>query len=440
MHRAFHYAGFSDIQREMEGLGLKLPLDLDTKGLKRKLEFGGHTLQNRLAVQPMEGQDAEPDGSPSALTKRRYLRFAKGGAALNWFEAVAVTPEGRANPKQLMITEKNLPAFQGLLQEIREEALRAQGFAPMLVAQLTHSGRYSKPDGSPAPLIAASNKTLEGDVPLDQSCIVSDEYLKALPEKFARATKLCREAGFDGVDIKACHRYLLSELLCAFERKGPYGGSLENRARALLEAMEAAKAEAGDMLVTCRLNLYDGFPYPDGFGVREGRGLEIHLEESLQLVSMLHEGQGLPLLNLTIGNPYKNPHVNRPYDRGGYVPPEHPFVGLDRMMGCIKAVKQAFPGLAVVGSGFSYLRQFSPYMAAGAIEQGVCDVAGFGRMAFANPGFAADVLSGKALLSNACCVCCGKCTELMRAGAAAGCAVRDPKYTAIYTRDVLGRG
>ena len=88
--------------------------------------------------------------------------------------------------------------------------------------------------------------------------------------------------------------------------------------------------------------------------------------------------------------------------------------------------------LKVIGSAFSYLRQFSGNLAAGAVERGVCDLAGFGRMAFAYPQFAADLLEKGALEKGRCCVACGKCTALMRAGGMAGCVVRDPLYTREY--------
>ena len=163
----------------------------------------------------MEGCDGEVDGSPGELTFRRYRRFAESGGALIWEEATAIVPEGRANPRQLMLTEKNLDSFRRLTDEIREYSQRKNGFAPLLILQATHSGRYSKPQGTPAPLIAYHNPIFEQKVPIDDARIVSDDYLKRLPEQYAKTAVLAAKAGFDGVDIKACHRYLMSELLSA---------------------------------------------------------------------------------------------------------------------------------------------------------------------------------------------------------------------------------
>jgi len=438
-HREFHYTTIEDVRAELCALGRSLPLSDNTAVLGAPLTFGGVTLQNRLAIQPMEGCDGTADGAPDELTRRRYRRFATSGAALVWAEATAVVPEGRANPRQWMLTADNLDEYKAMVEEMREISLKENGFSPFIVLQMTHSGRYSKPEGTPAPLIAYNNPIFEKDTPIAPSRVVSDDYLATLPAHYAETARLAAAAGFDAVDIKCCHRYLMSELLSAYEREGRYGGDLAGRTRLLRETVEAVKAAApSSLMLTARLNLYDGFPYPYGFGVAEGGGLTPALDEAKAVVSLLHETYGMPLLDFTIGNPYVNPHVNRPYDKGGYLPPEHPLEGVVRMMDCVGEVRRAFPKLAVIGSGYSYLRQFAPALAAGAVESGVCDMAGFGREAFAYPTFARDILQNGAMDPKTCCITCGKCTELMRAGSTAGCVPRDgATYAPIYQRDVL---
>lgn len=438
-HTVFHYPTRQALEQELNALGLTLPLSEDLSPLSRPLQAAGRTLQNRIAIQPMEGCDGTGAGAPGELTRRRYRRFAASGAALIWGEATAVVPEGRANPRQLMLTRENLDEFKTMTEEMRRICLRENGFEPVLILQATHSGRYAKPEGAPAPLIAYNNPLFEGDRPIDGSRVVTDDYLAALPEKFAATAVLAAEAGFDGVDLKCCHRYLISELCSAYTRPGRYGGSFENRTRLLREVTGAVKAAApGGLFLTCRLNLYDGFPYPCGFGVTEGEGLTPDLTEAAALARWL-AGEGMPLLDFTVGNPYVNPHVNRPYDRGGYIPPEHPLEGVARMMDCVARVKRELPDTAVIGSGFSYLRHHAPALAAGMVAAGGCDMAGFGRESFAYPGFAGDILRAGGMDRKKCCIACGKCTELMRAGSTAGCAVRDPLYTDIYKRDVLKR-
>lgn len=425
----FHYSTLDAVKAE----GYNLPLSENLSVLAEPLQVGGVTLPNRLAIQPMEGCDGNADGSPAQLTIDRYDSFARSGAGLIWMEATAICPEGRANPRQLWLTEENVDAFAALNARIREIAAKENGINPILICQATHSGRYSKPEGVPAPLVAYKNPLFEKDNPLSDDRVVSDDYLKSLEEKMAATARLAQKAGFDGVDVKSCHRYLGSELLSGYLRPGIYGGSFENRTRFLRNCVAAATAATtGDFLVTSRLNVYDGFPYPYGFGVKEGEGITPDLTEGLKLIEILHKELGVSMLDITIGNPYVNPHVNRPADICPYEIDESPLYGVERMMSCVGTIQKAFPELAVVGSGFSYLRQFSGQLAAGAVEQGVCQVAGFGRLAFAYPDFPKALLSGAGLDPKRICITCSKCTQLMRLGSKAGCVVRNPVYTALY--------
>ena len=241
------------------------------------------------------------------------------------------------------------------------------------------------------------------------------------------------------MDIKACHRYLISETLSAYTRPGRYGGSFENRIRFYCDAVASARsAVSGGTFITSRLNLYDGFPYPYGFGADAAGGLSPDMSEPVRLVGLLHHRFRIDLLNYTLGNPYVNPHVNRPFDAGPYEPDEHPLKGVARMCRCIAEVRAAVPEVMAVSSGNSYLRQFSANLAAGMVESGKADLAGFGREAFAYPEFPHDILEKGCMDSKKCCITCGKCTELMRAGSMAGCVVRDSGvYLPIYRRDVL---
>ena len=439
--KGWPYDNLNILSEDLKANGVSLPLSENVEVLKQELEIdGAHKAPNRLAIQPMEGCDGDHEnGAPAELTWRRYERFAQGGAGLIWFEAVAIVREGRANPRQLMITEDNLEDYKRMVAMIKEESMKKYGYAPLVIMQATHSGRYSKPEGTAAPMVAYRSPIFEKDKPLDPSRIVTDEYLKALEEKYGRAARLAQEAGFDGVDIKACHRYLMCETFSAYTRPGEYGGSFENRTRLFRNAIAAAKgAVTGDMMVTSRMNVYDGFEYPYGWGVKAGEGIRPDMEEPIRLVRQMHDEWGVPLIDITIGNPYFNPHVNRPYEQGAYVPPEHPFQGVQRACDCIGAVKAAVPEMKIISSAVSYLRQYSGNLAAGMVEQGKADMVGFGRMAFAYPDFAADLLAGRGMDSRKCCLACSKCTELMRSGSTPGCVIRDNAvYMPLYKEHVL---
>lgn len=423
-HETFHYQSLADVRSTSDALGTSLPLSEDLSALFAPLTIGGHTANNRIAFQPMEGTDGTADGAPGELTRRRYLRFAHGGPGLIWFEAVATVPEARASAHQLRITQENLDQFKRLVDEIRETSLKANGYAPIIIMQATNSGRYSKPQGFPEPMIAYNCPPLE-DTPLDASRILSDDTLRRYEAAFGPAARLAQKAGFDGVDVKCCHRYLACELLSAFTRPGPYGGSFENRTRFLKNAYRAAQAAVtGDFILTSRMNAYDGFPYPYGFGVKPG-DMTPDMTEAIRLIGELKDEFHIPLINITMGNPYKNPHVNRPYDHGNYVPDEHPFVGLSRMMQGVAQIQQAHPELPVIGSAFSYLRQFAPNLAAGMVSENKCAMAGFGRMAFACPDMTRELRENGKIDPKHVCVSCGGCAQLLRAGTPAGCVVRD---------------
>lgn len=425
------YTRPEDFSEQNIELKTNLPYSEDISILGEAVAIGSKTVPNRLACQAMEGCDGNADGTPAELTYRRYKRLAEGGSGIIWFEATACREDGRANPRQLWITKDNLDSFKRIVNDIRENSLKANGYAPLIVMQATHSGRYSKPEGVPAPLIAYNNPIFEGDKPIDKSRILSDDELDRIGEALVESARLAEEAGFDGVDIKCCHRYINSELLSAYERAGKYGGNLENRTRLLRESIAGSmQVTSNDFIVSSRLNVYDGFPYPYGFGVSKKGGTQFDPEEPIWLLKKLR-ALGGELLNITMGNPYFNPHVNRPFALGGYDPEEHPLEGVARMLKGIAVLKKEVPELKIISSALSYLGVAAPQVCAGFIKDGGFDFCGFGRTILAYPDYAKDILSG-GLKKDKICLCCSKCSEMMRGGGTPGCVVRDRLYTDIY--------
>lgn len=388
--------------------------------IKKPLKIDQWEIPNRVVLQPMEGCDCNLDGSPSELTIAKYVRAAKSGAGLIWFEANAVCPEGRTNPRQMMLTEDNLPKFKTLVKDLKNLAKEECGIEPIFVLQLTHSGRQSI-----VPMIAYRHPIYEETRPVTDENIVTDEYLDTLAEKYAASAKLALDAGFDGVDVKSCHGYLFQEVLSGFTRPGRYGGSFENRSKLLLDCIKAVKEAVGDtLLIGTRLSVSDMVPKPYGFGTTEEN--EIDFTEPDRLIEMIR-AQGVKVLNVTVGNPYYNPHVNRPYRQGGYVSPEPATTGLERFVTIEKHVKEKFPSLVVVGSGLSYYRDDLFEQSAKQLENGVCDLIGYGRMWLAYPEFYKDYLNGT-FQGKKCCVACSKCTLLMRNKKVSGCAVFNEYY------------
>ena len=438
----FHYKTLEEVKERAEELKVYLPFSSSTDILKTPLKVGNVTFHNRMGIAPMEGADSLEDGSPSDYTIRRYVNEAIGGSALIWFEAISIVPEGRSSKTQLLLTEENVESYKRMNEKIKEAGRKANGFEPYLIMQANHSGRYSNPDNRPAPMIAYRHPQLEQYRAADDSCIVTDDYLKSLEESFGKAALLAKKAGFDAVDIKSCHGYLLAELLSAYDRPGQYGGNYENRTRLLKNGIKAAKVwEDENFQVTCRLGIYDGYEYPWGFGVSEGSGLKPDLKEPIRLVKELYGNCGIQMMNLTMGNPYATTHVTRPFDMGKYEPEEHPFTGIGRMIAGIGEVKKAVPEMVIFGSAPTYLRQFADLFAdlytAGAVEEGFCDGMLFGRMAFADPDYANEIIKNGRIDPKRVCMTCGKCGDLIRAHKPTGCVIRDPKTFMPFYKEFL---
>jgi 2,4-dienoyl-CoA reductase-like NADH-dependent reductase (Old Yellow Enzyme family) len=425
----------ADALRQKAGeLGIVLPFDDDIRVLLEDAAIGGRRAPNRIAAQPMEGCDGTPEGAPADLTVRRYERFGGGGGALVWFEATSVAADGRASPRQLCITPATAPAFRRLVDATRTAARQRLGSAhdPYLVLQLTHSGRFSSTAPQGRRRVACRNPHLDREA----LPAWTDEELEALLGAFVQAARLAAGAGFDAVDIKACHGYLLHELLGAHTRRDSrYGGPFAHRIRLLLDIVSAVRAQVPGVAVAVRFNATDGVPYPHGFGEPADGRAGVDLDEPRRLARLLR-GAGCVLLNVTAGIPTFSPHLNRPFDRpvDGTAPsPEHPLIGVSRLLGFAAAIQADVPPVPVVATGLSWLRQFWPPVAAGLLKAGGAAFAGLGRGMFAYPDAPADLMARGALDPVKCCIACSRCTELMRLGSTPGCAVRDhPLYSALH--------
>jgi len=438
----FKLSGIEDLRQLASRLGVRLDVREDVSILGESVQAGGLVMPNSLAVHPMEGCDGDSAGRPGKLTVRRYERFAAGGAGLIWAEAAAVGGEARANPRQLWLNENNKDSFRALTAMMRQVAAESMGpgHKPVIVAQLTHSGRYSKPEGVGRPMIPQRdpyrdalapqqkpNPNTKSKIP-DDWPIVTDEYLDKLQASYVEAAGIAFEAGFDAVDIKSCHGYLINELLACHNRKGKYGGSFENRTRFLLEVIDKIRKELGeDKQITTRLGIYDAIPYPYGWGVDKDDYTKPDLTEPKKLIALLRQ-RGVKLINITAANPYYNPHMGRPFNEpivDGYEEPEHPLVGVSRLINLAGEIQKEFPDIAIVGTGYSWLRTLLPNVAAASKANGLASIAGVGRMAFAYPDFAKDIITKGRLDPGKVCVACSGCTQIMRDGGMTGCVVRD---------------
>ena len=447
-------------------LGLKIDADeaIETapdSPLAQSIEAGGKSLSNRFVIHPMEGWDGEADGRPSELVRRRWRNFAISGAKCIWGgEAMAVLPEARANPRQLIIQ----PSTEDALKELQEGLLKAHraeyGTTDDLLTgfQLTHSGRFSRPDASGMqPRILYRHPFLDRKfgIPADYP-VISDDEVRQIIDLFVVAAGIAERCGADFVDVKHCHGYLGHEFLSAVTRPGPYGGSFENRTRFLREVVAGIRASTSGIRIGVRLSAFDFAPYrpdPDhsqgtrlgpgvpedfssslpyrfAFGAREDHPVEYDLSDTMRFLSLLRE-LDIDLVNVTAGSPYYNPHIQRPAlfpPSDGYQPPEDPLVGCDRQIRATAEVKRVCQDMYVVGTGYSYLQEYLPQVAQWAVRSGRVDAVGLGRMVLAYPTLPNDTLRIGSLNKKRLCRTFSDCTTGPRNGLVSGCYPLDPEY------------
>jgi NADPH2 dehydrogenase len=437
----FKYKSLDDLRAENDRLGIDLRFSDDFSVYDQPIRLGPLTVGNRWCIHPMEGCDGNPDGSPGDLTFRRFNRFGAGGAKLIWGEACAVTNESRATPRQLWLNESNRDSFARLVADCRKAHREAIGDDSDLAIglQLTHSGRYSYPRALLAthdPILdprTVANKHTGAKVTSDDP-ILSDDELKHLVDDYVAAAKLARAVGFDFVDIKQCHRYLLNELLGARNRPGPFGGSFENRTRLIRDIIQAVRAAVPDLVLGVRLNVYDGIPFhkgPDdagtsdewskplanGWGMNTDEPFTVDLAEPLRWIGEMRQ-LGIALLNVSLGNPYAQPHYGRPFEYpppDGYESPEHPLVGVDRHFRATETIQRTYPDLPIVGTGYSYLQEFLPQAGAGNLRDGRTTFVGLGRASLAQPDLPRQSKEHGRPDRKRVCRTFSYCTALMRA-------------------------
>jgi 2,4-dienoyl-CoA reductase-like NADH-dependent reductase (Old Yellow Enzyme family) len=338
--------------------------------LIKPLQWNGRTIGNRFCIHPMEGWDGTPTGGATEPMLRRWHRFGESGAKIIFGgEAMAVRPDGRANPNQLIAIEQNKKD----LALLRETALKAHpGKTDDLVIgfQLTHSGRFCKPNDKKRfeSRVAYRHPILDKKFGITSDAqVFTDDELKRLIEDYGRAAKIAYDVGADFVDIKHCHGYLLHELLGAHTRPGIFGGSLENRTRMLCDIVALLRSTVPKLGLAVRVSIFDLVPFkPDpalskpgalgpgipedyahclpyryGFGVNPQDPTQYDLTEPVEFLKIC-ESLGITLINISGGSPYYNPHVSRPAaypPSDGYQPPEEPLLGVARHLNVVKQLK-----------------------------------------------------------------------------------------------------
>jgi 2,4-dienoyl-CoA reductase-like NADH-dependent reductase (Old Yellow Enzyme family) len=448
------------------GLGIDLPLLEKCDGADSPFlaptQWKGKTIGNRIAIQPMEGWDASNTGQPLEPTLRRWAKFGESGAKLIWGgEAMAVRPDGRANPNQLILLPENEKSIANLLRELKESHSKLHHQTDDLVVgfQLTHSGRFCRPNDKKRwePKVAYRHPILDSKFSVNSDQMVwTDTELDSLIADYVRAAKLAQSIGADFVDIKCCHGYLLHEFLGAKCRVGSYGGSFENRTRLLLEIIRAVQRDAPGLGIGVRLSAFDSVPFTPnpataqsgkqgegmpvehkhllpylwGFGMNEENPLEPDLTEAALLLGKLSD-LGVRLVNLSAGSPYYTPHILRPAaypPSDGYQPHEDPLLSVFKQINAAKQLKFQRPEMLIVGSGYSYLQEFLPNVGGYQLQTGQIDFVGLGRMVLSYPLQLWDAMNGQPSQRKLVCRTFSDCTTAPRNGLASGCYPLDEYY------------
>jgi len=416
----------------------------------------GRSIGNRFCIQPMEGWDGTRDGKPTDLTFRRWRNFGLSGAKLIWGgEAAAVRPDGRANPNQLMIIDQTMTEMEKLRLSLVDEHRAHFGTADdmMVGLQLTHSGRFCRPNDKKKlePKILYHHPLLETiyNTPPDLP-VMTDDEIDDLIGCYVRAARYAWTIGFEFVDIKHCHGYLGHEFLSAYSRPGRYGGSFENRTRFLREIVAGIRRECLGLRIGVRVSAFDFPPfrpgedgtgkmmeyrdehgrYPFAFGGDPQHPGRPNVEETAEFLTLL-KSLGIHLVNISGGSPYYNPHIMRPAyfpPSDGYLPPEDPLIGVARHIHLCAELKKRVPGMAIVGSAYTYLQEWLPNVAQAAVREGMVDFVGLGRMVLAYPEMPADILSGRPLARTRICRTFSDCTTAPRSGLVSGCYPLDEYY------------
>jgi NADPH2 dehydrogenase len=451
--------------------------------------LNGKTIGNRYAVQPMEGWDGTTTGGVTDDVRRRWRRFGQSGAKLIFGgEAMAVRPDGRANPNQLVICQENERGLAELREILTSAHQERFGDTDDLIIgfQLTHSGRFCRPVDKKRmePKVAYRHPILDPKFGVtSDSQVFTDPEIEELIECYVRAARIARDVGADFVDIKHCHGYLLHEFLSAHSREGKYGGSFENRTRILREIVQGIRSSGNSIELAVRLSAFDFVPFkPDpalsepgkpgpgipeefssflpyryAFGVNHQNPVEYDLGETF-LFAELCVQLGVKILNLSAGSPYYNPHIQRPAaypPSDGYQPPEDPLVGVARQINAVREVREhldrkrnlsqpastlsplpAEEGnagsprspLVLVGTAYSYLQEYLPHVAQRVLREGWTDMVGIGRSVLSYPEMLADAIEKGTLDRKLICRTFSDCTTAPRNGLISGCYPLDRYY------------
>lgn len=255
----------------------------------------GATLPNRLAKGAMTEGLATANGVPTPALDRLYRCWSEGGAGMHLTGNVIIDRDHLERPGNVVIDKK--PSAE-MMAALKAWAKAGTVNGTHLWMQISHGGRQTQTLVNPTPKAPSAVKLGLPGGQFGTPVPLTEDEIKDLIQRFAIAAKAAKDAGFTGVQIHAAHGYLISQFLSprSNQREDEWGGSLENRARFLMESVRAVRKAVGKAFpVSVKLNSADfqrgGFAF----------------EESLQVARWL-EAEGLDLLEIS-GGSYEQPRM-----------------------------------------------------------------------------------------------------------------------------------
>jgi 2,4-dienoyl-CoA reductase-like NADH-dependent reductase (Old Yellow Enzyme family) len=364
-------------------------MEKDMEHIFKPYLMKGMPVRNRLAAQAMEINSAGTGGSVSEKILNRYNKLARGKWGIVFVEAISVTPISLARRNGLVMSEKNLSGFKRLVHEFKRYDEKA-----LIMFQLTHAGRVAGDFSRRAGVYSNGNP--------DIAQLTSSE-LDRIRDDFIKACKLAHDAGADGIDIKACHGYLLGEMLRpANTRCDKYGGNAENRTRLIRDIIKGVKQNYPGLIIGSRISFYEGIR--GGCGTTSANEVVEDPADILETTGCIVKA-GADYINVSAGIPSVTPKLTRPGEDGIFNMYSH--------FRYARTVKDHFPGITVIGSAYSAGSKASAGFADENIGKRYVDLAGFGRQNLADPLFPLKL--GEDPGSIKWCKLCGGCSKLLKA-------------------------
>lgn len=267
--------------------------------LFRPLAFRSLTVKNRLFRSSISGRIDNYDGSGTPARVAWEERFARGGVGAIISAHVPVSIRGRILPNYATIDRDERVPFWRLLTE------RVHAHDCKFILQLSHAGHQQDIGGVEnlglTPLSSTNKRDFFHGFPTRAMTV---DEIRGVVAQFAAGARRAREAGCDGIELHACNGYLFTQFLSSGinDREDEYGGSLENRARFLLDVVRAVRAEVGgDYHVQVKTN---GLDYNDALEPWQPQGNT--LDEAVQIARWL-EAAGVDALHISTGSFFPHP-------------------------------------------------------------------------------------------------------------------------------------